>query len=365
MKLFEREPASVEQLDVRQLSQNVAAIQNRCDILLQSLSTTLHFLESFALDVDDIQSDLFKKEIRQIDERLQAFEGPNRFELFFEQKQEGISAFIQHQHSYIADREKELRDIIDLLTKAMANLNVENREFYQRLNQQGEKIIQISGLDDIKKIKNALKAEVEQMWEIVNLKQEQDKRQIRILAGRVHSLQDELEQARAKAMTDGLTGVHNRNALDDYLSERIERSLADKSDFCVMMIDIDDFKAINDKFGHVIGDRVLVALAQKCRASIRSDDFLARYGGEEFTLVIDGMNFRNALKKAQKLCRTIASLRYSTCEIQTSDYLCMTISIGVAQYKKGDAPCDIIARADKALYDAKGKGKNCVVGRKS
>jgi PleD family two-component response regulator len=71
-------------------------------------------------------------------------------------------------------------------------------------------------------------------------------------------------------------------------------------------------------------------------------------------------------KKRHVLLQSLSSsVRYSTNEMQTSEYPCMTISIGVTQYKKGDAPCDIIARADKALYEAKGKGKNCVVGRKS
>lgn len=367
MKLLKRAsaPPEPEPSDRQHLTAKMAAIQDGCGVLLRSLRMSLHFLQDFALDVEELQSGRFKEEIQQIDEKLQQADNLKRFELHLEQKKDRIDAYIHRQRSYIMDRENELRDIIDLLTRAMASLNVENHEFYQRINQQGEKIIRISALDDIKKIKNALKAEVEQMWEIVTLKQHQDRRQIRTLAGRVHTLQDELEKARAKAMTDGLTGVYNRPALDDYLTERIERSQADKSDFCVMMVDIDDFKQINDRFGHLIGDRVLVALAQKCRASIRGEDFLARYGGEEFTIVMDGMNFRNALKKAQQLCRSIASTRYATNEMQTDDYLCMTISIGVTQYKKSDAVCDIIARADKALYDAKHKGKNCVVGRKS
>ncbi|RJQ73882.1 MAG: GGDEF domain-containing protein [Desulfobacteraceae bacterium] len=365
MKLFDREPDKTPETETRQLNETMAAVQDRCDVLLRSIAEILQFLKTFALDIQDIQSDRFKEEIQQIDERLREPDHPKRFELYFEQKKEGIVSFIHRQHAYIMDREKELRDIIDLLTRALAGLNVENREFYQRIHHQGEKIIRIGGLDDIKKIKNALKAEVEQLREIVTLKQDQERRQIRLLAGKVDSLEGELEKAKSKAMTDGLTCVYNRHALGDYLAEKIESSRSENKDFCVLMIDIDDFKLINDQFGHVIGDRVLVALTQKCRTCIRGDDFLARYGGEEFMIVMDGMHFRNALKKAQQLCSTIASVRYATSEPQTGDYLSLTISIGVTQYKKGDSVDDIIARADKALYDAKRKGKNCVVGRKS
>ena len=132
-----------------------------------------------------------------------------------------------------------------------------------------------------------------------------------------------------------------------------------------MMIDIDDFKQINDNFGHTIGDRVLMALAQKCRNHIRGEDFLARYGGEEFTIILEGASLRIALKKAREICSLIASVRYATSESQKDDYLSMTVSIGVSQYKKGDSAGDLIERADKALYDAKRKGKNRAVSRKS
>ncbi|MFZ1986256.1 MAG: diguanylate cyclase [Desulfatitalea sp.] len=365
MNLFNRTPSPPAETDVRLLAEKAAAIQERCDFFLSSITVMLHFLKAFALDVAEIQSDRFKEDIQELGERLQESEKPKRLELHFEQRKEHILTFIDRQQSYIKDREKELRDIIDLLSRAMANLNVENREFYERINQQGEKIIKISALDDIKKIKNALKIEVDQMREIVQLKEDQEHRQIQLLAGQVTTLQSELEKAKEKAMTDGLTGVYNRQALDDYLADHIERSHITNTEFSLLMIDIDDFKHINDKFGHIIGDRVLVALAQKCRNSIRGEDFLARYGGEEFTILLEGAAFRNALKKAQQICNSIASVRYATNDNQSDDYLSMTISIGVSQYKKGDTAGELIGRADKALYDAKHKGKNCVVGRKS
>ncbi len=354
-----------EEADLRSMTEKLSIIQDKCDVYLRSITAMLHFLKAFTLDVAELQTERFKQEIEELNERFQEPEKPKRLELHFEQRKEHILHFIDQQQTYIKDREKELRDIIDLLTRAMANLNVENREFYQRINEQGEKIIKISALDDIKKIKNALKVEVDQMREIVHLKEDQEQRQIRLLATQVTSLKTELEKTREKAMTDALTGAYNRQALDDFLAARIERSQMNNAEFSLLMVDIDNFKQINDKFGHPIGDRVLVALAQKCRNSIRGEDFLARYGGEEFTIILEGAGFRNALKKAQLLCNTIASVRYATSDGATDEYLSMTISIGVTQFKKGDTVADLVGRADKALYDAKHKGKNCVVGRKS
>lgn len=365
MKLLKRASGSQEETDLKDLTDKIEKIQERSDMFQRSIETMLQFIKAFAINVDEIQSSRFKEEIQELGEKFKEPERPKKVELHFENKKQKILNFIDRQNKYIDDREKELRDIIDLLTRAMAGLNVENLEFYQRINRQGEKIIKISGLDDIKKIKNALKVEVDQMRQIVDLKKDQEQRQIRLLAGQVSSLQNELEAAKAKAMTDGLTGVYNRHALDDFLEDRIERYNMVGRDFSLLMIDLDDFKQINDKYGHQIGDRVLIALTQKCRNFIRGEDFLARYGGEEFTIILEGAQYRNAVKKAREICTHIAAVRYATSETQTDDYLSMTVSIGVSQYKKGDKACDLIERADKALYEAKQKGKNRAVGRKS
>lgn len=365
MKLLKRSAPTGDNMDPQVLLEKAALIKEQCEVYQRSISALLHCLKMFTLDVAEIQPERFKEEIQELGERFQEMDKPKRMELHFDNRKEKIVKFIETQQAYILDREKELRDIIDLLAKAMANLNVENREFYERINLQGDKIIEISHLDDIKKIKNALKVEVDQMREIVDLKQDQEQRQIRLLATQVQTLQEELAETRSKAMTDGLTGIYNRHALDDFLAERVDRSQMVNVDFSILMIDIDDFKAINDKFGHVIGDRVLVAVAQKCKNAIRGEDFLARYGGEELTIVLEGANYKNALKKARQICATIAAVRYATSEAQTDDYLSVTVSIGVSQFKKSDTPSDLIARADQALYDAKHKGKNCAVGRKS
>ena len=363
MKFFNR--ATTSGTDAAHLEPNVASIQEKANVLQRSIIALLHFLKTFAIDVKEIHVDRFKETLDELAERFKSQDKPKHTEVYFENKKELLLNFIERQHRYITDREKELRDIIDLLTRAMANFNVENRDFYQRVYDQGEKIIEITRLDDIRKIKNALKVEVDQMHEMVDQKRDLERRQMQQLAGQVDVLRQELERTRAKSMIDGLTGIYYRQAFDDYLLEKIERSDVMNDDFSLLMLDLDDFKAINDNFGHLIGDRVLVACAQKCRSSIRSDDFLARYGGEEFAIVLSGASLRNSLKKARQICTTIASARYATNEGQTDDYLSMTVSIGVSAYKKGDTADTLIARADKALYDAKRGGKNRAAARKT
>lgn len=324
----------------------------------------LQFLQTFAYDAPEIETTGYYDTIEQLKAHFTSQEMPKHQELFFERQRVNILKFIDSQKAYLDDRDKELRDIIDLLTKAMANLNVENRDFYQRVYDESEKIIEITRLDDIKKIKNALKLEVEQMREVIDIKRDQESRQMKLLAGQVDVLRQELEKAKEKSVTDALTGAYNRLAFDEYIAEKIERYTMVKEAFSMLMLDLDNFKSINDKYGHPIGDRVLMAFAQKCRSSIRGDDFLARYGGEEFAIVLPGANLGNALKKARHICQTIASTRYAIGNSSANDYLSITVSIGVCAAKKGDTVDTFITRADKALYEAKRGGKNRAVGRK-
>jgi diguanylate cyclase len=362
MKLFNRRIAAETELE--QPTYRYETAQEKADVFHRISMALLHFLKIFGQKIPEIQFDSYQTTLEQLKDKFSSEERPKQQELYFEREKINILKFIERQNSYLEDREKELRDIIDLLTKAMANLNVENRDFYQRVYDESEKIIEITRLDDIKKIKNALKQEVDQMREVVDLKRDQEARQMEVLADQVDVLRQELEKAKEKSLTDGLTGVYNRAAFDDRLSAKVERHANSHEDFAMLMIDIDDFKSINDKYGHLIGDRVLVAFSQKCRNAIRGDDFLARYGGEEFTIILEGANLGNALKKARQICQTIAATRYAVSNIKTDDYLSITVSIGVCAVKNGDTAEKLLARADKALYEAKRSGKNRAIARK-
>jgi diguanylate cyclase len=363
MKLFNHSNTAPE--ETKELTLSDELIRDKADVFHRVTLAMLTFLEAFALKDPEIQTDRFQEILDELRKNFNSSERPKHQELHFEHEKSNILKFIERQNAYLGDRDKALRDIIDLLTKAMANLNVENRDFYQRVYDESEKIIEITRLDDIKKIKNALKQEVDQMREVVDLKRDQENRRMQLLAGQVDVLREELEKAKEKSITDGLTGIYNRAAFDDQLAQKVDTYRSTKENFSLLMLDLDDFKSINDKYGHPLGDRVLVAFAQKCRSAIRNDDFLARYGGEEFAIILTGASLGNAVKKARLICQTIASTRYATNNSsQSNDYLSITVSIGVCATKKGDTVEKLLARADKALYEAKRSGKNRAVARK-
>ena len=125
----------------------------------------------------------------------------------------------------------------------------------------------------------------------------------------------------------------------------------------MLLIDIDDFKQLNDRFGHAAGDEFLKQLAQILKESVRETDLLARYGGEEFAIVATNTDPQGAVTLAEKLCTKIAESTFIV--DATMRPRRMTISIGVAPYKQSRT--EFFASADAALYRAKASGKNCVI----
>jgi len=346
--------------NLEELSATLSDCSERLNYYRQSLLTLLEYLRQFSLDIKEIECDAFKKDIDDLTAVFETDEKLRKIKSVFGKHQKRIQRYIDRQHAYIRDCEKELKDIIDLLAKALATLDSENQVYNQNIYAQSEKIEQITRLDDIKRIKQELMDQIEQMRETVRKKQSNDIGELEMLSKKVSVLDTELKKARAESMLDGLTGIGNRRSFDIKIRELIGEMAKSGSQLSVLMLDIDNFKKINDGFGHQIGDRVLVALARKCYGFIRNDDIMARYGGEEFVILLPNASLDNAVKKADKICKTIAQTRYALDDIEPGNTLSITISIGVSTFINGDSSLSVVERADKALYLAKRQGKNRV-----
>ena len=328
---------------------------------LNAIRALLVFIKAFSMGHKEIGSNRFAKQIDDLSETFVEENDTKTVDSIFERNKKTIPTFIKRQKAYLHNREKEIWDIIDLQRTAIATLGTENRDYNLKVYEQSEQIEAITMLDDIKAIKNKLKKEVESIQATVRKKQGQDKLQMDALAKQINSLNLELKKVKTKGMTDDLTKAYNRGAFDSYIRKILDQNTIKHSPFSLLMLDIDDFKKINDSYGHQIGDRVLVALVSKCTEFIRDEDFLARYGGEEFVIVLPGASHRNALKKAQRLLKAIAGTLYTTDEEKKGEGLSITVSIGVSSFGKSDSVSTVIGRADKALYQAKRTGKNRVV----
>ncbi|MBJ7454858.1 MAG: EAL domain-containing protein [Thermoleophilia bacterium] len=168
------------------------------------------------------------------------------------------------------------------------------------------------------------------------------------------------EQMLRMVMRDALTGAPNRRAFDQAVRGEWRRSTRAGSQLSVVMIDIDDFKAFNDAFGHLVGDEALCAVARALAAALhREGDLLARFGGEEFAVVLPGADHEGAREVAGRLAEAVRAV-----VVRQAPGWALTVSVGTASRAAGDAdgtPRELLARADEALYAAKAAGKDRVV----
>jgi diguanylate cyclase (GGDEF)-like protein len=161
------------------------------------------------------------------------------------------------------------------------------------------------------------------------------------------------------AMVDGLTGLFVRRYFDARLGEEVERSARFNTEFCVVMLDIDDFKKLNDTHGHTIGDRVLRAVSAVIAAEMRGVDTAARYGGEEVALILPRTSLVDAYNVAERIGAEVAQARV---EDEDGNAVSVTVSMGVAGHPESGAASGeaLVGLADRALYRAKRTGKNRV-----
>jgi len=165
------------------------------------------------------------------------------------------------------------------------------------------------------------------------------------------------QEVQSLAITDPLTGLHNRRSLFEL--GRIEFSRAQRMNrpFCCMMLDLDNFKQINDNYGHPVGDQVLQEFAQRCKHSVREIDLVGRYGGEEFVILLPETDSETAMQVAERLR---ASIEETPMKVSNRE-LNITVSIGVSRKDENTLDLEtLIARADQAMYIAKHKGRNRV-----
>ena len=177
------------------------------------------------------------------------------------------------------------------------------------------------------------------------------------LAEKNEELQRANEILAQLSITDGLTKLHNHRYFQDHLTREIKRVSRTEAPLALILLDIDDFKLLNDTYGHAAGDEVLVILAGIMNDSARESDLIARYGGEEFVILMPNTDLAGAVHLAEKIRMAVESTRLIIGD--TMKPVNTTISLGVAVFTGNRR--EFFTEADKALYQAKAAGKNCVI----
>ena len=221
----------------------------------------------------------------------------------------------------------------------------------------------ISQANDITELSDVLD-EVMRETRTVQLNAARSRDELSIMRTRVHEaesevtrLQNELAHASDLVRHDALTGALNRKGMDEALESEVGRLRRQGGSLSLAMLDIDNFKKLNDSLGHAVGDAALVHLSQVARETIRPQDTLARYGGEEFVVLLPNTPIDDAVSAMVRVQRELTRRFF----LSNNDKVLITFSCGVAELQGEETPYDALKRADEAMYLAKRAGKNRVV----
>lgn len=223
--------------------------------------------------------------------------------------------------------------------------------------------VKISAADDITALENVLD-EVKRETRIIqiNALRSRDElratqRQVEESQERIRQLEHELEATSDLVRYDQLSGVLNRRGLEDTFTKEVARAKRHRTTLCVALLDIDNFKQLNDSMGHDVGDQALIHLAKLCRDTLRPQDAVARYGGEEFVILLPETRLGDAKATLSRLQRELTKKFF----MHNNDKILITFSAGVTEFTASDDQASAIKRADGAMYQAKQTGKNRVV----
>lgn len=175
----------------------------------------------------------------------------------------------------------------------------------------------------------------------------------------IEQLRTEVKKAREEALSDGLTGLINRKGFDMALAECLAHYTDDARSPSLFIADIDHFKRVNDTYGHLLGDKVIRAIAKILNDNIKGRDIAARFGGEEFVVLLPDTPLDGACQLAETIRNTVEKLSIKRTD-KNETISNITVSFGVAHYRKGEPMSEFIARADNALYQSKKGGRNRV-----
>jgi diguanylate cyclase len=328
------------------------------DVALVSLTDRLlELLSTLAPDYPTLDTDKFRNALDHWRDNLRRETQGEGLVALITRVVDECEKFFRRARTAEGEREAEFGEIVGVLREVLGTLRGGSETFDQGFEQSASEFARIAGIDDIRELRRALAQEVDTLRQLVAERKAREDTALKTLNQRVEKLEANLKEAQEEASTDGLTGLANRRTFDRNFARFMARAAKGDFRFTLAMVDIDDFKRINDDHGHQVGDRVIMCVGSLLAGHVRSSDLVARYGGEEFAVLLGQIGLAQAKPRLKALIDSLAkSYRYELRGEPRS--VTFTFSIGAAEYTDGDSAEDIIRRADEALYTAKRKGKH-------
>ena len=269
-----------------------------------------------------------------------------------------VDAYCRGAHSHARTVTGDLRQVVWVFIQNLNHAFAQDEATDARLREQLSRLEKLADTSTTGELKREVLATVLAVSQTVEERRKRQREQMDVLGAQVRSLGTELESARRESETDPLTRLFNRKALDEYLARSVELYRAFGHETCLLLIDVDRFKTINDSLGHVTADEVLRKVSDSVmRTFLRKNDFVARFGGDELAVVLRETGLSDTLHLAERLMTAVRAIEIE----REGTRVNITASIGVARLGAGHDIAGWIEAADKALYKAKQDGRDRAV----
>ena len=339
-------------------------VSGESDKALESLARVLRCLGRHAFELDQLSEEEIEKEFErwarhvlvgaQIapDETKKREPSPRRD---WGALTQFVNGHRQQEKSYVTRNLQDMRNVLCEFTNIMGRAFVEDQETDQQVTNHLTQLRTATEDGSFQDVKQALLAVVEGISALVDERKERQQQRLEHLGEKLRVVEEELGGARKLMTLDALTQLYNRGALDLQLERTASVSFFSGTSACILMVDVDHFKHVNDTHGHPAGDVVLQQLAKRLVSTFpRKTDFIARYGGEEFCVLLQGAGEELSHRLGERLLEAVRGEEFSYQDITIP----VTASIGLAELLPGETVLSWLERADRALYRAKDNGRN-------
>jgi diguanylate cyclase (GGDEF)-like protein len=325
--------------------------QQVLEVAMHCLRSAIESMERYGLDGCSAVGAEYQPRLERLRERLAPGATMDSLRETNETLDRDLREYAARAREYAKRETGQIKEILKALAGAAEGMVAHNNHYAKEFHAVGVRLDEISALEDPGALRNALNIQAGQLKSSVEAMTADSAAAASRIAGEMQVFEQRIREAQKLAATDPLTGLVNRREGERQLSERVEEGRP----FCILLFDLDHFKSVNDRFGHLCGDQVLQRFSKLLRDRLRPSDVVCRWGGDEFLAILE-CSLRDAMTRAQQISAQLSGRQ--PYEIGGKEVrLEMKASAGVAEFHRGETLQQLFARADSLLYGAKANNR--------
>lgn len=322
-------------------------LSGRIETAVRCYVSAINGMEQHAIEVSETDAAEHRRSLREIRKQIGGEPGNEILEKSSLALETELRRYAQRSTVLLRERQKEIREILEILAQAAQTVTNRSDRYSTEFGKLARDLETVAELDDLSLVRRRLSEDVGRLKSVAETLQKEEFASVVEMQSELQAFRRRLQEAETMAATDALTGLSNRREAERLMSRKIRSGRS----FCVMLFDLDGFKAVNDRYGHIAGDHLLKAFAKRLQSQFRSDDTVCRWGGDEFLAVLN-----TTLPDVRERAKIVAGRMGGLYAVQTprgAVNIYVSASVGAAQYEPGETEEQLFTRADACLYENK------------